>query len=376
MNVLPCALCGYDAPGPECPHCKASPLAASLRKPLRGPLLGILEGVLALPQGLMLFLRTRGTKRWMLPPLLLTCMLMVLCFWWVFGQLDSLMERNLPETIEIDSAWAWLDGLSDGWSWMQSAWVGLVGAVQWTLNAAWGLVISKSLRILTWFLIGSLVMWYCFSIAYEALAGPFLDEIQARLEGRWFGMDPRSRLERPNDIPSSRCASLTGLTFGLYLALNFVLWRWLGPWSLLGSLPFAFVPALAVDARFWGWSRWVAGVELRAILVSLQATFVTLVILICALPLYFVPFMGYFLFAAVCGFATAIGLLDIPFERRGWSLKQRMRFIGHHLMPFMAFGVCAGLLLAIPLIGPILMVPAASIGGAWLLCRLDKSFLR
>jgi uncharacterized protein involved in cysteine biosynthesis len=98
--------------------------------------------------------------------------------------------------------------------------------------------------------------------------------------------------------------------------------------------------------------------------------------LIFALPLYFVPVLGYFLFAAACGFATAVGLMDIPFERRGWSLKQRMRFIGHHILPFMTFGVMAGMLLAIHIIGPVLMVPAASVGGAWLLCRLDKSFLR
>ena len=376
MNVIPCALCGYHAPGPNCPHCSGKPQASSLRRPLRGPVTGIMEGLLALPQGLSLFMRTKGTKRWMLPPFLLTCMFMLLAFWWVFGQVDALMQRNLPSEFELDSGWAWLDGLSDRWSWLQSTWAGLVAAAQWTLNAAWGLLVSKSLRILTWFLIGSLVMWYSFSIAYEALAGPFLDEIQARLEGRWFGMDPRSRLERPNDIPAGRCALLSSVSFGVYLVLCLLAWNWVGAWSLLVALPLSILPGVLVDRRFGGWVRWVASIEARAIFVSLQATLVTLVILILALPLYFVPLVGYFLFAAVCGFATAVGLMDIPFERRGWSLRQRTRFIGHHLLPFLAFGVCAGLLLAIPLIGPILMVPAASVGGAWLLCRLDKSFLR
>jgi len=40
------------------------------------------------------------------------------------------------------------------------------------------------------------------------------------------------------------------------------------------------------------------------------------------------------------------------------------------------FGATAGLVFAIPLLGPIVAVPAASIGGMWLVIRLDKSFLR
>ena len=39
-------------------------------------------------------------------------------------------------------------------------------------------------------------------------------------------------------------------------------------------------------------------------------------------------------------------------------------------------GIMAGLLFLIPFVGPILMVPAASAGGLWLVCRVDKGFLR
>ena len=81
------------------------------------------------------------------------------------------------------------------------------------------------------------------------------------------------------------------------------------------------------------------------------------------------------LFACVVGFATAISLLEIPCERRGWSLRQRLGFVKRHILPFTAFGVSAGFLLAIPVLGALLMVPAASIGGLWLLCRLDKAGL-
>jgi len=376
MKVTPCALCGYDAPGPRCPHCAGHPRSKSLQAPLRGRVTGILEGLLALPQGIGLFLRTPGTKRWMLPPLLLTGMLSTLLLWWLFGQLSGLMEENLPHEFSLDPSWSWLDGLSERWGWLQASWAGVVGAAQWTLNAGWGLLLSRSLRLLTWFLLGSLAMWYSFSIAYEALAGPFLDEIQGRLEERWFGIDPRSSLERPNDIPASRCTLYSSLSFGLFALLSWVAWPHVGAWGMLLAFPLSLLPACLIDARYWAWFAWVLGIEVRALVVSLQATFVTLVILVLALPLYFVPVVGYFLFAAVCGFATAVGLLDIPCERRGWSLRQRMAFLRHHLLAFMSFGVAAGMLLAIPVLGPLLMVPAASIGGAWLFCRLDKSFLR
>ena len=41
-----------------------------------------------------------------------------------------------------------------------------------------------------------------------------------------------------------------------------------------------------------------------------------------------------------------------------------------------AFGVVAAAVFLIPVIGAIVMVPAASIGGLWLVCRLDKNGLR
>ena len=100
------------------------------------------------------------------------------------------------------------------------------------------------------------------------------------------------------------------------------------------------------------------------------------VLVVLALPLYFVPAVGYFLFALVCGFATSVGLLDIPFERRGWPLGTRLRFLARHLPAWITFGVVAGLLLSIPVLGALLFVPASSLGGLWLLCRLDKRFLR
>ena len=93
-------------------------------------------------------------------------------------------------------------------------------------------------------------------------------------------------------------------------------------------------------------------------------------------PLHLIPVLGSFLFGFLAGFPTALTLLDIPFSRRQWSAAQRISFIRKNLLPVTAFGAVSGLLFVIPFLGPLIMVPSASVGGLWLICRLDKSPLR
>jgi uncharacterized protein involved in cysteine biosynthesis len=92
--------------------------------------------------------------------------------------------------------------------------------------------------------------------------------------------------------------------------------------------------------------------------------------------LKFVPVVGYFLFAGLAGFATAISLLDIPFSRRQWAVSQRLAFLVKNPLPTLAYGIVASLFFLVPFLGPLLAVPAASIGGMWLVCRLDKNDMR
>ncbi len=378
--VVPCALCGYHAPeargSSACPHCKHQPLDPSLRAPLRGPITGILAGIFALPRGLYYLFNTPRALRWIFPPLIVTSVLLSLALLWSFGVLDAYVESQAGE-FEFESEWGWLAGLSDKWTWLKGSWNGVVGAAEWIANLSIGLVTSKTVRFLGWFLVGSLVTWYCFSIAYEALAGPFLDEVQSRLEIRWFGEDPRNRLERPTDIPSERCVRLSivsaAVTLVMLVAVFFV--SALAWWSVPVAGTGAVSACVIYDRRFWTWLLWVARIEAGAFWASLQASAITGFMILIALPLYFVPVVGYFLFAFVCGFGTAVGMLDIPMERRGWSLGMRLRFILGNLPALVSFGIVSGLLLSVPLIGPILMVPGASIGGLWLLCRLDKAGL-
>jgi len=373
MAIVPCALCGYDAPELPCPHCGGAPLEPSLAQPPGG----LAAGLMAVPIGLRFLFSTGGLKRWLIPPFLLTTILLGVLLTVVLRWLGSLAESTIPDDLD----WAerdWMEGLSEGWGWLRTLWIWVVLAAEWVAEFFLHFLASGPLSWLAGFFLVSLVVWYSFSIVYEAVAGPFLDEIQARLEARWFGSDPRSRLERPSEIPVARCvrnsslAGLSGAAAALVVWLVPGLSAWWIPVALLG--PF-FLFGLA-DREYGGWLAWVARMEGGALWVGIQASIVTGIILVFALPLYFVPVLGYFLFAAVTGFATSVTLLDIATERRGWKLRQRLAFVRRHLLTVTAFGLVAGVLLAVPFLGPLLMVPSSSIGGLWLLCRLDKGFLR
>jgi len=361
MSISPCRLCGYDAPGAGCPHCGHDSTAASLRDRRVGRLQGIVDGLRAIPTGLGLLLSTPGVKRFLLPPVLLTALAFALLFGWSWGLVDLLVEASEEGVASL--------GLEDGWLKSVVTWLLAHQVVVWVVRAG---------GFLLWLALSSVVALYTFSIVYEAIAGPFLDEIQGRLETRWFGRNPRDAIQRPTEIPVRRCALLSSAA-GVASGGLLVAW-WLlsgsAAWIALACVPLPFLVAAARDREYGVWLAWVARVEGHTLWVSVKASlFVGLLLVVC-FPLKLVPVIGLPLFAAIAGFGTAITLLDIPFSRREWSLSQRLRFTGRHLLPMTAFGVVASLLFLIPLLGPLVMVPAASIGGLWLVVRLDKDGLR
>lgn len=376
MNAPACPRCGYAAPPAQpCPTCGE---AASKNAP--GPCVrgwaGVPLALVALPRGLALLAGTPGTKRWLLPPFLLTSGLVVALFLWARRAIGRLAERARPDDLQLPE-WAWVESLPESWSWVRSTYSALSGALEWLAGALVSFLLAQPFQLLTTFLVGSLVVWYGASIVYEALAGPFLDEVQARVEARWYGADPRAALERPEGLGSDAALRLLSLGVAagvggalvLGLALGLPAWIWGLAFPVGLSLP------LALDPGYGRWLAWFTRVELRALLAGLQGAAISLGILLLALPLYLVPVVGYFLYAAATGVATATSLLDIPLERRGWPFRARLRLLVRHAPTWIAFGVLSGLLLAVPLVGPLLFVPTTSLGGLWLLCRLDKSGL-
>lgn len=320
-------------------------------------------GLVALPRGLGILFRERGIKRWMAPPLVLTVLAFVAIYAALWGVVSRALAEAVPPEIDVELF---------GFTW-------LAGAVEWVFAKGWALLAAKATGFLALLFLGSLLWWYAFSLVFEAVAGPFLDEVHGILEGRWYGADPRASLERPRGLDGAQVTrhSLWAGAVGavvVYLALRYLEggWKWL---ALPGfALPAALLGAAA--PAYGRWLTWFLRVEAGAARASLAASLLTGLILLLALPLYFVPVVGWWLVGMIAGFATAIGLLDVPFSRRGWGLAQRVRFFRHHGATLALYGFCAGLVFAIPFVGPVLMVPAASVGGLWLFVRLDKGAIR
>lgn len=362
MTTVPCPLCGYHAPGRTCAHCGLTAEDDTLAGSPDGPLRATLDGFFAILRGFYLLATTPGVKRFLIPPMVLTLVLFVSFFWWSWSAIQSFLEAvRLEDVSTLDLKWDWLEGVV--------GWLIERGVVIWAAKAGtWVVFLISSTFIALW----------TFSIAYEAISGPFLDEIQGRIERRWFGRDPRDAVQRPNAIPVQRCVILSSLATAVALVPLVLWWNLSGwpAWLILLVTPLPFVLAGLYDKQYGQWLWWVVKLESHTTWVSIKASIVAGVLMVFFFWLKFVPFVGYFLFAGLAGFATAVSLLDIPFSRRQWSLTQRLQFTLQHFLPTVAFGVVAGLFFLLPILGPLLAVPAASIGGQWLVCRLDKNAMR
>jgi uncharacterized protein involved in cysteine biosynthesis len=377
MNAAPCPLCGYaaiesragapraspDGGGNGCPHCRLAPLEPSLRGPRSHALEGLGVGLAALPKGLYFLWTTRGVKRWLLPPLLLTLAAFGALFWWLWGWVQRLL-------VALQQAGGGPPEVDPGW---------LAQALAWLLKLKLFVWLAQAGSLLAFLLVWAVAAFWAFSIVYEAVSGPFLDEIHGRIESRWFGVDPRNALQRRTTLSPQACAlhsSVAG-AFALLALIAFGLLQGPLAWVLLLiGLPLPFAVLGLARPEYGRWLLWVVRLEGGTLWVSLKAAAVAGVILLAFLPLKLVPGIGYLLFGCVAGFTTAVSLLDIPLERRGWSLSQRLAFLFHHALAVVALGCVSSLLFVIPAIGPILMVPAASVGGLWMVCKLDKGFLR
>lgn len=308
--------------------------------------------------GLRLLLTQRGLKRWMVPPLALTVLAFAALLVWIGATLSGWLEASLSPAAEL-LPWA-------------PSWV--AAPVQWTVERGWALLAAKATAFLALVALGSVLWWYCFSVVFEVIAGPFLDEIHGRLEERWFGADPRAAT-RPTELSATQRTRRSALALAAALAATIAVallapgaWAWLA----LAAPPAVAAAAARLDPAWGAWGLWWLRVEARAAWASVTSTLFTLVLLVLALPLALVPAVGWLLFGGLAGFATAIGLMDVAFSRRGYGLAARLRLLRRHAGPVVLFGAVCGLGYSVPFLGPLLVVPGASVGGLWLLLRLDK----
>jgi uncharacterized protein involved in cysteine biosynthesis len=361
-RVIPCPVCGYDAPEAFCRHCGGAPREATLRgAPPRG-WKAALAGIQALPMGAWILLKTPRVKRMIVPAVVLT----FIAFGVLLGgalegahALVAHMKRAGPDQIAADAGWF-------AKSLHAAAGSGVVMAV-----------VEGGALVLTLVVLVFVGVW-TFSVVYEAIGGPFFDTIQGRIEVRWFGKDPRETLQPRAEIAASRATWMTIVCAAAAIALvaAFFAWRSGLAWLLLLCVPAPFLVAGRLDATYGAWLARTVGTEGRSLLVSLQASLVSLVIMALLVWVYFIPFIGYPMFSGLAGFAASITLIDIPCSRRSWTLGQRLRFVFGNFVPVLLLGVATSFVFIVPILGPIVGIPCASIGGQWLLCRLDKSRLR
>ena len=361
--LRPCSLCGYALPndGAPCSACGPRPADPSLSTPL-GTWSGLRAAWMAVPRGLGFLVTTRGTKRWLVPPAVLTTAAFVAFAWWLYGVASAWVERGREwveaQAPQVEGFWR--------------------TALVWLVEHSFAFALGK----LTGFLLASTVSFvaalWTFSLLYELVAGPFLDEVHGSLERRWFGRDLRDERERPKGLASGEVARTVALCIGsgaLLIGASFAV-DW--PFATLGAFALTFLVVYACARRrpaFGEWLAWRAAIELRTLAASLEATAIAAVMLAFALPLLLIPWFGTPLFALAAGFTTSISLLDIPMSRRRWGIGLRLSFLAHHAPSVLVFGLVASLMFLVPVLGPLLMVPAASVGGLWLFLRLDKGLL-
>lgn len=365
-----CTVCGWRGSGVEAPLPPSSPLP---NKPARG-VAALVAGIWAFPRGFLLFATGRGVKRLLLPPFAITVLFFCGLIYSAERGLSELLDSSLATGEEGRMA---LNSLDPGW-WRTS--------LEWFLNDGFGIELLRGGSWLVFIALAVLFAWFTFSLAFELIAGPFLDEIHGILEERWFGLDPRKLRSRPTDLAASTCARnswLLGISGAALCAVAF--WQLTGLATLwaFGAflLPFALaaipggLPGLPGGREYAKWLRWVLGDNTRALAASATVALLTLLLLIVAFPLNFVPVVGSLLYGGVVGMGTAIGMLDLPLERRDLTVSQRLSFATGHLGPVCLFGAVTGAVFSVPIIGPMVAIPAASLGALWLVCRLDKGFL-
>jgi uncharacterized protein involved in cysteine biosynthesis len=144
----------------------------------------------------------------------------------------------------------------------------------------------------------------------------------------------------------------------------------------LCAIPGSLALASLIARDFRGWLAAEIRSQARALLPGIKASVLTSVVLVLCLWVKLIPVAGYFVFAGIAGFTSAIGLLDVAFSRRRFDLSQRVSFVFEHAPAIVAFGLVQSALFLVPVLGPLVGVPTASVGGLWLLCRLDKSRMR
>jgi uncharacterized protein involved in cysteine biosynthesis len=331
--------------GPLCAHCGGAPREHSLATRARGFAAQVAAGCAAPFHGLSALFGVRGAARLLVPPTLVSALLLCAALVWLWQVLASATAGESDVDLTF---WSWL-------TWLETP-------SEWVLNLPW----MRAGGTLAFVLAAAFTWWFGYAVVFGLVAGPFLARMQARVEEHWLGARAASA-DHPFEV---RGLALLGAAFALGAA---------GVWftdGLTAAALFAAPTAVlfAVLPPFRAWLTVFLALEGRSAAQGLVVAAITGLGALLFLPFHLVPFAGQLIAAAGTGFFVALGLLDLALERRAWPLARRFAFARNALPALVGFGLVCGFVFGVPLLGPIVMLPAASLGGAWLVTKLDKSF--
>ncbi len=360
-----CPVCGHRihvehaGGGGWCEHCGGAPHERSLAARASNFAAQVGAGFAAPLHGLTALLRVRGAARLVAPPTLVSALLLTAALVWLWQTL----ARATADASDVDLVfWTWL-----GW---------LEGPVEWVLNLPW----MRAGGTLAFVLAAVFAWWFGYALVFGLVAGPFLARLQARVEEHWLaasGTRGASTASGTSTASADHPYEVRGLALlGAALAVGA-----LGVWFADGLAAAALFAAptvvlFAALAPFRGWLLAFVALEGRSAVQGLVVAAVTGVGALLFLPFHLLPFVGQLIAAAGTGFFVALGLLDLALERRAWPLARRFAFARRSLPALVSFGLVCGFVFGVPILGPIVMLPAASLGGAWLVTKLDKQSLR
>ena len=235
-------------------------------------------------------------------------------------------------------------------------------------------------------------------------AGRFLHGASFLPRGLWTIAAGRGlRLLALAPIAASALVFLGVVVAGVWLAAHFggrlgqggwgTLWAWLsgilafaafvvawffafGMFAGIVAAPFNGPLGAAVEKRLTGSTgevgdrSWSAEL-LRGALAAAKLLALELAVMLPALLLLLVPFVGALVYAALASFFLGLNYLDGPLDRRRLGLRAKLRFCHEHLAETLGLGAAAYLGAMVPLLN-LLVAPAAAAGAARLYLELTK----
>ena len=128
-----------------------------------------------MPMGVLQIAKSPRVWPLLIPPVVITATIFGFLLWWGWSRIERFLEAVRAQS--LDSL-----HLEEGW-WRD--------ALMWLMGQSVTIALAKATGLLLFIVVCSILVLWIFSVVYEAISGPFLDEIQGKIETRWFGHDPR-----------------------------------------------------------------------------------------------------------------------------------------------------------------------------------------